>query len=221
MVTKNNYETNYDVFNSFLVRKACYAGEEEFPAIKSCNEIPNRIIPFSVAMKSNWVDYDCWVCFYELDYLFIRFWNKPKKYLDKLKKFRGVISPDFSLYVNMSLVMQKYHIYMGRALAGWLIENGIKVIPNVRLGDERTYDFAFDGLNMYDIVSIGTIGTSKISEERKIIVNAIRKTIDTLKCKDVIIYGSLPKEIKNDYPNVRFHIYDNYNYVKLKENHHG
>ena len=43
MVNKN-YETNYDVFNSFLVREATYIGEEEFPCIKSCNEIPNKII---------------------------------------------------------------------------------------------------------------------------------------------------------------------------------
>ena len=46
-----------------------YAGKEEFPVIKSCNEIPNRIIPFSVAMKSKYKDFDCWVCFYECDYL--------------------------------------------------------------------------------------------------------------------------------------------------------
>ena len=39
-----NYETNYDVFNSFLVREATYSGEEEFPCIKSCNEIPNAKI---------------------------------------------------------------------------------------------------------------------------------------------------------------------------------
>ena len=72
MVNKN-YDTKYDVFHSYLVRNATYAGEEEFPVIKSCNEIPNRIIPFSEAMNSKNNDFDCWVCFYELDYLFIRF----------------------------------------------------------------------------------------------------------------------------------------------------
>ena len=217
----NNYETKYDIFHSFLVRTAVYAGEEELPSIKSCNEIPNRIITFSEAMKHNYNDFDCWVCFYELDFLFIRFWNNPKKYLNKLKKFRGVISCDFSIYANMPLVMQKYNIYMGRALANWLIENNVKVIPNVRLGDERTYRFAFDGLFKGDIIAIGTVGTIKKKEDRKLILNAIKKTIDVLKPSDVIIYGCLPKEVMNNYPKVNFHIYESNNFKKLKENKNG
>ena len=220
-MVSNNYETKYDIFHSYLVRTAIYAGEEEFPSIKSCNEIPNRIVPFSEAMKSNFFDYDCWVCFYELDYLFIRFWNNPKKYLNRLKKFRGIISCDFSVYVNMPLVMQKYHIYMGRALANWLIENGVKVIPNVRLGDERTYKFAFDGLFKGDTIAIGTIGTTKISVEKKLIINAINKTIEVLEPTDIVIYGSLPKKIKDNYPKVKFHIYENYNFKKMKDNKNG
>ena len=52
-MVNNNYETKYDVFHSYLVRTATYVGKEEFPAIKSCNEIPNRIVPFSVAMNKN------------------------------------------------------------------------------------------------------------------------------------------------------------------------
>jgi len=216
-MVNDNYNTKYDIFNSYLVRTAIYAGEDEFPSIKSCNEIPNKIVPFSEAMKSNFNDFDCWVCFYELDYLFIRVWNNPKIYITKLKKFNGVISCDFSLYVNMPLVMQKYHIYMGRALANWFIENNIKVIPNVRLGDERTYKFAFEGLYKGDIIAIGTIGTSKRKIERKLIVNAIRETIDVLEPTDIIIYGSLPKEIKDNYKNISFHIFESYNFKKMKE----
>ncbi len=218
-MVKDNYNNRYDVFNSYLVKSATYAGIEEFPCVKSCNEIPNRIITFSQAISSKWNDFDCWVCFYELDYLFMRIWNNPKKYINKLKKFKGVISPDFSLYINMPLVMQKYHIYMGRALANWFIENGIKVIPNVRLGDERTYEFGLDGLYKGDVVSIGTIGSLKNKTERKILIGAIRKTLDTIKSEDVIIYGPLPKEILEEYSHVHFHIFESDNYKKLKETH--
>lgn len=218
----NNYLDKYDIFKSYLVRTATFAGEEEFPVIKSCNMIPNRIVPFSEAMKKNWNDYNCWVCFYELDFLFIRIWNNPKSYLKKLKRFNGVISCDFSLYANMPLVMQKYHIYMGRAIANWLIENGINVIPNVRLGDERSYQFAFDGLNKNEVIAIGTIGTTKDKIERELIVSSIIKTIDVLEPTDIIIYGSLPKEINiYDYPKTNFHLYENYNYSMEKRQKNG
>ena len=49
---KDNYETRYDVFNSFLVSNATYYGIEELPVVKSCNKIPNKIITFSEAMKT-------------------------------------------------------------------------------------------------------------------------------------------------------------------------
>ena len=57
-----------DVFNSFLVRFAEFAGLFEFPIIKLTNCIPNRLIPFSRAISSK--DYNQWVHFYEDDYLF-------------------------------------------------------------------------------------------------------------------------------------------------------
>ena len=85
---------------------------------------------------------------------------------------------------------------MGRALANWFIENGIDVIPNVRVGDNRTYDFVFDGLNNGDIVAIGTIGTCRKNIERKILVEGIRETIRRLNPSNIIIYGSIPKEIE-------------------------
>ena len=216
---KVNYETRYDVFNSFLVSNATYYGIEEFPVVKSCNIIPNKIITFSVAMKTS--NYNQWVCFYELDYLFMRIWKQPKRYIEKLKKFKGVISPDFSLYVNMPLCMQKYHTYMGRALANWFIENGINVIPNVRVGDNRTYDFVFDGLISGDIIAIGTVGSCRKNAERKILIEGIRESIHRLNPSNIIIYGSLPKEIKTEYPNLNFYIYESENFKKLKEKHHG
>lgn len=221
MVNKN-YETDYDVFNSFLVREATYCGEEEFPCIKSCNEIPNKIITFSEAMSSKCKDYNCWVCFYELDYAFMRIWRQPRRYLNKLKKFNGVISPDFSLYATMPLVMQKFHVYMGRAIATWLKDNGVKVIPNARLGDERTYDFALEGLYKNDVIAIGTVGSYKRLDERNLLIPAIKKTLETLEPSDAIIYGTMPKEIdKTDYPNTQFHVYESENFNNMKVKKHG
>lgn len=39
------------------------------------------------------------------DFKFNRIWNNPKRYLEFLKNFKGIISPDFSLYRNMPLSM--------------------------------------------------------------------------------------------------------------------
>lgn len=129
----------------FLVADADYEGYIELPKIKTSNHRPQNLVSFSKAMSKSWNDFECWVMFYEHDVRFERLWNNPKRYLSKLKKFKGIISPDFSLYRNMPLVMQQWNTYRNRALAAWLQNNGIELIPNVRFNDERTYDFCFDG----------------------------------------------------------------------------
>ena len=133
-----------DVFHAFLVKKANYDGIEEIPCIETSKIVPKRLILFSKAMKTN--DYDQWVVFYEYDSEFVRLWNNPYRYLEKLKKFKGVITPDFSLYRNMPLVMQKWSTYQGKAIGVWLQNEGVEVIPNVRFADERSYSFCFAGV---------------------------------------------------------------------------
>ena len=49
MHTKN-FEKNYDVFHSFLVRDAEYSGYIELPKIKTSEKMPSELITFSKAM---------------------------------------------------------------------------------------------------------------------------------------------------------------------------
>ena len=119
-----------DVFHAFLVENADYEGFFEIPKLDYSCEKPLKLIAFSKAIKSK--DYDCWVHFFEDDVAFERIWNKPRKYLLILKKFKGVFSPDFSVYRDMPLVMQYWNIYRSRAIARWLQDNGVNVITNVR-----------------------------------------------------------------------------------------
>ena len=44
--------------------------------------------------------------FYYDDYKFISAWREPDKYLDRLKQFKAVISPDFSLYTDFPRALQ-------------------------------------------------------------------------------------------------------------------
>ena len=104
-MTNQKFNNNYDVFHSFLVENADYDGYFELPVIRTSDHLPDKVITFSKAMSKTWDDFDCWVVFYEHDRDFERLWNKPRQYLDKLKKFKGIISPDFSLYRNMPLIM--------------------------------------------------------------------------------------------------------------------
>lgn len=133
-----------DVFRAFLVADATYEGELEMPRILPESRVPSRLIPFSKAIGST--DFEAWIHFYEDDAVFERIWNDPQRYLPILKRFSGVITPDFSLYRDMPLVMQQWNTYRGKAIGHWLQANGIPVIANVRFADERSYDFCCMGV---------------------------------------------------------------------------
>ena len=195
----NEKFNNYDVFHAFLVENADFDGYIELPVIKTSDKLPEKVVTFSKAMSKSWTDFDCWVVFYEHDKEFERLWNNPKQYLDKLKKFKGVISPDFSLYRNMPLVMQMWNTYRGRAVACWLQNNGVEIIPNLRFGDERTFSFCFDGIEENKTVAVGTHGCIKRKEDKIFFKIGLARMVQRLSPKIIIVYGSAPDNIFKPY----------------------
>jgi hypothetical protein len=155
------------------------------------------MIAFSKALKSK--DYNQWIHFYEDDSAFERIWNNPRRYLSILRRYRGVISPDFSLYRDMPLVMQQWHTYRNRAIAFWLQENDIPIICNVRWADERSYSFCCAGVPKGGIIAVGSHGCIKIREDRYYFVSGLDYVIKELSPKVIIVYGSAPKEIFDKY----------------------
>lgn len=217
MVKLNNTRSGCkDVFHAFLVKNAKYDGELEIPIIKPIKDVPNKVISFLDAHKTK--NYNQWVHFYIDDFHFEKIWNRTKQELEFLKKFKGVILPDFSLYRDMPLVMQYWNIYRSRAIGNFLQSNGIKVIVNVRYGDERTYNAACLGVSRNSIIAIGTNGCIKNKIDRQYIDDGFDYVIKKLTPKIVIIYGGVTKHIekscsKNKIKIVRFES-DTFNYVK-------
>ena len=200
-MTDEKFNNNYDVFRAYLVENAEYAGKLELPCVSTSDILPNELITFSKAMSKSAHDYDKWVMFYEHDRGFERLWHNPKQYLQKLKKYNGIISPDFSLYRNMPLVMQEWNTYRGRALANWMQTNGIEVIPNVRWNDERTYEFCFDGIERNKTVAVGTHGCIKHTADKAYFKKGLEELVKRLSPQHIIVYGATPEEIFGQYKN--------------------
>lgn len=183
-----------DVFNAFMVDKAFYTNDFEIPCIEKVTDVPNRLIPFSKINQSN--DKDCWIHFYEHDYIIERIWKYPQKYLDLLKEYNGVILPDFSLYRDMPIIYQCFNIYRSRAVGRWLLDNGIKCIANIRFGDDRTLGIACSGIPEGSTVAIGSHGAMKNKEDRLIIESGIEGILNQINPQNLIIYGTINDRIK-------------------------
>lgn len=181
-------KTKYDSFSAYMLRGAGFTEKWEMPIIEDvpiC--IPAELVLFSEMKKAKTCD--AWVHFYTDDRRFKSIWTSPTKHLSQLRRFKGVISPDFSVYNDMPLAMQIYGVFQNRAVAYWLSTQGIPVIPNVRWGDERSYDFCFDGLPSNSVVAIGTNGCLRNPSDRELFRLGLDEMCLRLAPQIILVYG--------------------------------
>jgi hypothetical protein len=84
-------------------------------------------------------------------------------------------------------------MFQGRAIGHWLQKNGVKVIPNLRWGDERTHSFAFDGIAQGGAVAVGTHGCIKRREDRETFMCGFGAMLDRVRPKTIVLYGKPPE----------------------------
>ena len=77
----------------------------------------------------------------------------------------------------------------------WLQDNGIDVIVNIRYGDQRTYKLSCLGVSKHSTIAIGTYGSIKDNENRRILEEGLPYIINFIQPKTLIIYGSVSKTI--------------------------
>lgn len=120
-----------------------------------------------------------------------KFDEEKQKYVRKyLAIGYGVILPDFSLYRDMPFVMQLWNIYHSRAIGHWLQLHGVKVIPNIRFGDKRTYRICCDGISKHCVIAVGSHGNLKKLADREIFLKGLDVVVQILHPTVIIIYGS-------------------------------
>lgn len=189
-------------FRASLVETAFFDGKFEIPHIDAPKDIiiPEGMVPFSIRERSQ--DKNDFVCFYENDINFREILTNTEEYVDDLKRFPGIVTPDCSLYLDAPLCVQIADIYLNRAVGYYLSRQGLYVVPNIRWGDERTYksDFlgekvAFQGVDKHSIVSIGTYGQIKSAESKRYFREGLEEMLKELEPEVVLVYGAMPDKI--------------------------
>lgn len=184
----------------------------QMPIIKNENIIPSELIGFNYAKTSK--NKNVGIHFYIDDYQFERIWNNPEKYINILKQYKCILSPDFSLYIDMPMPMKIWNIYRNRKIGAYYQSQGIKVIPTLSWGEEETYKFCFKGLEPNGIYSVSTIGVKKNNEALKLWKNGMDEAIRQLKPKMILLYGG---EIDYDFKNIKVKTYENKIIERIKE----
>lgn len=181
----------------------------QMPIIRNNNFIPTDMIGFNYAKSNDRKDVG--IHFYIDDYQFERIWNDPEKYVDILMEYDCILSPDFSLYMDMPMAMKIWNIYRSRQIGAYYQSKGIKVIPTISWAEAETFEFCFQGIPKGSVVSISTIGVKRDEDAMKIWTNGVTEMIKQIEPSAILIYGG---KLEYDYGDVETYYFDN----KVTEN---
>lgn len=177
-----------DVFHGYMTRALQLDPEFDIPIMKPELEIPKDVISFSEAMNPNITNFNQYVHFYEHDNKIERFWNAPWKYMDRLSRFAGFFSTDYSSTPDMPKPQRAFNIYRNQLVGSWLQSLGYHSICNVRCPADG-HDYSIAGAPHHSLLGIGAVGCIKNKNCRDRFEGSLVRIIDELEPTGLIVVG--------------------------------
>jgi len=163
MKEQSEYEIKKQINKQRLVRNEFmrignFAGKYEFPVIRKQNVDIEKIklLSYKDTKNHDIQNTDKTVHFFTYDWLFENVYAKADEELEKLRQYYCLLSPDFSIFTNMPLALQIESVFKSRWCGAYWQSKGLKVIPTLSWGDEKSFHFCFDGIEQGSVVAVCT-----------------------------------------------------------------
>ena len=160
----------------------------QMPVLQPCKYVPDDLIGFNYMLTSE--EYEKGIHFFIDDYQFERVWNDPQTYIEKLRNFRCVLTPDFSLYMDMPMAMKIWNVYRSRLIGQMCQDAGMDVIPTLSWAEPETFAFCFDGILPGGTVAVSTVGVMRDPDAQEIWKAGMDEAIRRIRPKTVLCYGA-------------------------------
>ncbi|MDO4459313.1 MAG: DUF4417 domain-containing protein [Clostridia bacterium] len=181
----------------FMRNQFASEGKWGFPIIKKQKlDISNiELISCSDVSRKDTKNLHKGVHFFVDDYRFESIYNHPQKSLEKYRKYRFLLSPDYSLYADMEPWRQIESIGKSRWVGAKWQEEGMIVIPTVSWGLSRSFEFCFDGIQKNSIVALGMIGCK---QNKKNFLKGYFQMLSKIEPEAIICLGKPFPEMKEN-----------------------
>ena len=189
-----------DIIKIMNIEKGFFKSTNKYgiPNIKKDEFEVKELIPYRVDSNRNGTAH-----FFLDDYRFERCWRNPDSQIKELKKYDGVLSPDFSMYTNYPQAMQIWQVYRNRWCTCYWQSLGIKVIPTISWSDKESFKYCFLGVQKGSTVAIGTVGVLKDKTTKTLFMQGFKEMLKRLEPKEILIYGNKLTELE-EYTNIRW-----------------
>ena len=152
--------------------------------------VPDRVVPFDKIDRTS--DKRGCVIFNLADRRIDRIWNNPERYIERLRQFDCVTTPDFSLLLNMERPFIEYNVLRSLKLGRWMQDQGVHVLPTVMWAYPDTYDVCFEGMPKKSVLFVSSVGSFRRKESRTYFLQGMKVMLDRLDPVGIVLYGPMP-----------------------------
>jgi hypothetical protein len=202
--------------------KAIYPSENKYgyPPIRKDFINVVDILPYDRINTKNpkQADFINTIHFFLNDYKFECLWNNPKQYISLLSKYNGILMPDFSNYSDYPVSLNIFQMFRRFWLTRFFQENGISVIPVVRINDINDPEPDLQPIQKGSIIALSSVRmlSPKQAEAKVEFIQEVKIIIDYIQPEKIIWYGKLLPEISLDNQDVTVFKQSCERYVKDK-----
>ena len=164
---------------------------KQMPILKGEYTIPTHLISFNDINQKH--DYSAGVHMFLDDMKLECIWNNPNRYIQKLKNYQCVFTPDFSLLLDMYEPVIEWNSYRSKHIGVLMQKNDIKVIPTISWAGRNTYDACFDGYPRNSVIVVSSLGVMKKKLSLPFFMEGFREMLRRLSPSTIIFYGLIPK----------------------------
>lgn len=186
---RNRFSANADKYGIPVVPKSQFVNYE-------LQDL--RLLRFDQVKKDNGAHADRMVHFFLYDYLFESLWKNPEPFVEDLSKYLGVLTPDFSMYIEMPVAVQLYNTFRNRWCGAYLKSKGLRVVPTISWGIEESFDFCFAGVPKGSAVAVSTYmfhAHNNHAEQKDLFMRGYQEMLRQIEPEHIICYSEPFKEM--------------------------
>lgn len=186
---EKDYVFGVDCTNPNFSRYINFTSSNEMPVVAAYNSvIPEQI--WGINRFSSKRNFSGCPHFFVDDRLFNSFWPASYKSLQWITRFQRVISPDFSVYADMTDAEVRFNLWRNHYLAALWQKFGVEVIPNVSWAGKKSLDYCTEGLPKGSVIAINSTGIGKDKWSKQLWQNGYHLVLDELQPKHILRYGA-------------------------------
>ena len=115
----------------------------------------------------------------------------PGPWVRRFDPFWGIIAPDFSIWKDEPPDRKIFSVRMSRSVGVFYALRGIRVVPTLRWGCKRDYDFCFLGVEHGSAVAVSNHGLWRDATLRQEFVRGLPEVIERLHPKVMFLHGTM------------------------------